>query len=160
MLKKKSSMTLQPDPGASVCTDWYLTTWDANTGVVYSSIFLYNSCEIMGSGSAGTGPAVQDSINVLAKQFCEGLSDQQMQTINNTLNEYNAFNCATRYLSGYFKTSSIQFKFCIENISESAQYHPGQNSISFSNNYAASRVDMLEHELYHAYQDRLYPGGT
>ncbi|WP_293786036.1 hypothetical protein [uncultured Pedobacter sp.] len=153
-------MTLQPDPNASICTDWYLTTWDANSGIIVREIFLYNSCEIIGNGSAGTSTTVKDSINVLAKQFCDGLSEQQMQTINNTLNEYNTYNCATKYLSSYFKTSSTQFKFCIENVSGNAQYHPGQNNISFSTNYAASRVDILEHEIYHAYQDKLYPGGT
>jgi len=47
-------MTLQPPPDASVCTDWYWTSWDANTGTIYSDKYLYTTCTGDGTGGGGS----------------------------------------------------------------------------------------------------------
>lgn len=114
----------------------------------------------MGTGSTSATVTVQDNVNVLANEFCDGISGQQKATINTMLNEFNNYSCSTKFLSSYFKTAHRQFKFCIGGIAENASYTPGTNNITFSTNFSASLPFILEHELTHAFQDALYPGGT
>ena len=69
-------------------------------------------------------------------------------------------NCAAKYVYDNLTQSTTGFTFCISAGTGSASYNPVSKSINFTTDYAASRVDILEHEMFHAFQDVYYPNGT
>jgi hypothetical protein len=43
------------DPSIPICTDWYWTTWDDNTGEVLNEVYLFTTCNA-NAGSGGGSP--------------------------------------------------------------------------------------------------------
>ncbi|QHS54835.1 hypothetical protein GWR56_04465 [Mucilaginibacter sp. 14171R-50] len=98
---------------------------------------------------------VQDTI-----KFCDDITTQQKATIENTIAEFKSANCANATLYKIIDQDGSGYTFCIKTGYGSASYSPTDKSISFTTDYAATRADILQHEMFHGYQDLYYPGGT
>jgi hypothetical protein len=119
-----------------------------------------------GSGGGGTGdgsttPSDPADTAKIVKNFCDDLTSAQQATIINTIKEFENYNCLTKYLYNTISGGNVSgYSFCIVDGMGSANYSASTKTISFTTEYTITRSDVLGHELFHAYQDMYYPGGT
>ncbi|WP_157255684.1 SprT-like domain-containing protein [Pedobacter sp. Leaf41] len=80
-LRDKLLMTMQAPPEVPVepvCTDWYWTTFNGNTGQVISESYLYTTCT--GNNSYGGGSSTGTGENNVNREIIDSLTNECLKT--------------------------------------------------------------------------------
>jgi hypothetical protein len=106
-----------------------------------------------GSGCTVTTPPIVDTA-----KFCDGVSPEQQQAIKNDLNTLKDADCLSKVL---FETSASSIaSYCVNSsLSVQAGYNPVTKSVIIKDPSTLSTANLQE-EFFHAYQDKVMPGGT
>ena len=108
------------------------------------------------------GPNPKPQQDTIPKNFCgNSETNANLQaTINNNLQNYSTLNCATKYIYKTPAEHNFNMTFCVNGqLPKNAAFDPASNTLSFKTDYTAGNVDIMAHEMFHAYQDDFY-GGT
>ena len=146
----------------SYCSDRYETTcsWVDNRDIneeAYDDDYGEGST----GGGGGDGPAddyvLRDS---LILGFCDGLSFEQKQALEQSLDLMRTSSCATAYIYSVLKAANLKFGFCIDSTINTGRYSPSTKTLSYQSTFLTELVHLVGHEFIHAYQDYIYPNGT
>ncbi len=177
----KSKKIQSTDKRLNQCIDWYWEYYDSygnNTGEQFAYTTCSSSCDQQGyrdpngilkvktncdaGGPTNNPPSSQsqDTVMKLKDTTCANMTAQEITTINNTLNQLQSVDCAIKFVYHNLIDNHKSFYFCISNSGVgNGEYDPASRTITFSTDYAATNVYVLEHEVIHTYQDLVYPGG-
>lgn len=91
-------------------------------------------------------------------KFCDGISPAQQQAIKNDFNTLKDADCLSKAL---FETlASTIASYCVNSsLSAQAGYNPVTKSVIIKDPSTLSTANLQE-EFFHAYQDKVMPGGT
>ncbi len=137
-----------PDPGVPIIDC---------AGVEGGSAYMAD-CGCIG-GTTGITACPTKPTDSVIKKFCDNLTAAQKTIIENAVNEFKNYDCATKYMYKHFDDTNKTFEFCIGAESGSATYNSATKSFNFTSNAAASNMSLMEHEFMHAFQDDTYAGG-
>lgn len=118
-----------------------------------------------GSGGSGGGPPYggggSQPSTTIDLTFCSGLSSTQRANIEDAIQEAASLNCATHVINmALANKPGLEIGICVDGTNGSGTYNAATKSITFLTDFASTHVDVVRHELFHAYQDNIaYPGG-
>ena len=120
-----------------------------------------------GGGNSSNPTTPQTPPNLLDKLTRSStLTDAQKAALLTLLQQLQTTNCLGKALINFFTSNGTQFNWSVNpNLPSQASYTPINNSVSPVGSIALQGTDSLDpmslfEELFHAYQDATYPGGT
>jgi hypothetical protein len=106
-------------------------------------------------GSSGSGYLPLDPVK-------RPLTETEQITLNDIIVEFNSFHCLNQAISDFLDNADVSLKFDIDpDIPHdgNAAYNAETKTVSFLNEDEITFNNLWE-EMFHAYQDAYYPGGT
>lgn len=145
-----------------------------NLSTIFIDIYYYYVCDEMGNqpedpggggypppGGGGGATVVSTADTIKIGHVCDNLTPEQVQTIITNVNNFTTHDCATKFLSKNLKSKISSF--CITDLGPNppnARYNATTGEIDFESKYAATDLESLEHEMFHAFQDQTYGHAT
>jgi len=89
------------------------------------------------------------------------LNSTQKTNIKNAVQDAADLNCATYVVNmALANKPSLAIGICVDETLGNGTYNAATKSIVFSTDFASTHVEVIRHELFHAYQDNIaYSGG-
>lgn len=153
----------------NTCTEentYYLvrTFYNSNTGEILDQViigvFCISSDPDPGTGSGAIYPG--DSLELhkaIIKSTC--FNTAQMEDFRISFNSWYDEDCINRAIYKDLLEKGLKLDFCLDsNFNGNAYYSPVLKKIMFKNQDMIKNSIVFDEELFHAFQDKSYPGGT